>query len=334
MPSSCAAGASEPLVARTARDWLKRGNAVDAVVAGVLVAAAENPSVFLGPLQLLVAGPGAGLQAIDGRVRQPGLKVPRPRGFLAEEAIPASARVGVPALPAAVSLALASLGSTTSLRVASTAIERARARSAERALVIEGFARRGASALLADSVAGELISAAGRSARGLLTKEDLALVRPAVQSCDERELGPPGILRVPWRDGGQLDGSWTHVVAAADPRGLVAIACYEAPPSGLEVPALGLVAPAFASPVRRGQPRVRPAEACAAAAPIALRVRGGIADLALGVACAHDAEASLGEVVEGLGEVLGLSEVLGRAHVGRAVGVERDSKAARAIPSA
>ena len=48
MASKGAAGASVPCVARAARDALSRGNAVDAVVAGVLVAAAESPSVLLG----------------------------------------------------------------------------------------------------------------------------------------------------------------------------------------------------------------------------------------------------------------------------------------------
>ncbi|MGA7118553.1 MAG: hypothetical protein WBY94_00575, partial [Polyangiaceae bacterium] len=80
--------ASESHVAQAARDGLSFGNAVDAVVAGVLVAAAESPSVFLGPFQMLVAGAGAGVRAIDGRVRQPGLGVPRPRGLLAGERVP------------------------------------------------------------------------------------------------------------------------------------------------------------------------------------------------------------------------------------------------------
>jgi hypothetical protein len=240
----------------------------------------------------------------------------------------------VPALPAAASLALASLGSTTSLRIASTAIERARALSAERAVVIESFARRGAAALLGDFVASELIGVAGRSARGLLTKEDLASVRPTLRSCDEQALQPSGILWVPWRNGGPQDGSCTHVVAAADARGLVAIACYEAAPSGLEVPALGLVAPGFASPVLRGQPRVRPAQACAAAAPIAMRIQRGVADLALGVACAPDAEAHLRVVVDALAEAPRLSEALAVASGGRTVAVELDHRAARAVPSA
>ena len=83
-----AAAGSESHVAQAARDALARGNAVDAVVAGVLMAAAESPGVLLGPVQLLAGGAGAGLIAIDGRVRQPGMGAPRPRGFLATEPIP------------------------------------------------------------------------------------------------------------------------------------------------------------------------------------------------------------------------------------------------------
>src|SRR5450432_3699908 len=103
-----AAAGSESHVAQAARDALARGNAGDAVVAGVLMAAAESPGVLLGPVQLLAGGAGAGLIAIDGRVRQPGLDAPRPRGFVSGEPIPEAARVGVPALPAAVATALAS----------------------------------------------------------------------------------------------------------------------------------------------------------------------------------------------------------------------------------
>ena len=91
-----AAGGSEAHVAQAARDAMARGNAVDAVVTAVLLAAAESPGVFLGPVQLLIGGAGAGLQAFDGRVRQPGLGIPRPRGVQAGEAVPAPARIGVP----------------------------------------------------------------------------------------------------------------------------------------------------------------------------------------------------------------------------------------------
>jgi hypothetical protein len=326
-----AAGGSEAHVAQAARDAMARGNAVDAVVTAVLVAAAEAPGVFLGPVQLLVGGAGAGLQAFDGRVRQPGLGIPRPRGVQAGEAVPAPARIGVPALPAALAAVLAALGGTTLRRAAGPAIERARTLSPERAAVLEMFARRGAAAMGDDAVAGELASVAGRAAGGTLTQDDLTAVRPGVVTCDERSLVPSGILRVPWRDAAPC-GTATQVVAAADGRGLVAIACYEVPGDGVSIPTLGLLAPPFASPVKRGETRVRPGEPCPASAPVALRTRRGIVDVAIGVAEAEDGEAALGVLLAKLDDAAALLAAIASAP-GRPVAVVRTGDTAAVVAS-
>jgi hypothetical protein len=328
-----AAAASESHVAQAAREALARGNAVDAVVAGVFMAAAESPGVLLGPLQILAGGAGAGLVAIDGRVRQPGVGAPRPRGFLPGEPVPEAAYVGVPALPASLATVLATLGGATLLRVAGPAIAWARSRSAERADVLEAIARRGAPALADDAIAGELTAAAGRAARGLLTPEDLAAVRPEVVRCDEQSLGVSGILTVPWREATPPDASWGHVVAAVDGRGMVAIACYEAPFEGVSVPALGLVAPRAAAPVLRGKPRVSPGDARPAAAPIALRARRGLVDLALGVAAAPAADASLDAMIAVLEAVPTIQEALASAAGGRPVAIFCTRDSARALAS-
>jgi gamma-glutamyltranspeptidase/glutathione hydrolase len=306
-----AAAASEPHAAQAAREAMPRGNAVDAVVGAVLVAAAEAPSVLLGPLQLLVGGAGAGLMAIDGRVRQPGLGAPRPRGVVAGERVPPPARVGVPALPAALATAHAALGKATLLRVAGPAVESARARAPARASVIEAFARRGAAAMTDEGVAAELVAVAGRAAGGALTRKDLAAVRPAVVPCPERSLASGGILRVPWADArGASGGDVTHVVAAADGNGLVAVACYEVALDGVAVPPLGLLAPSAAAPVMRGETRVRPGDPRPAAAPIALRARRGVVDLALGVAITADAEGALAGVLGRIESSLTVGEAL------------------------
>jgi gamma-glutamyltranspeptidase/glutathione hydrolase len=327
-----AAGASEAHAAQAAREVLAQGNAVDAVIAGVLAAAAESPGVMLGPVQILVGGPGAGLRAVDGRVRQPGLGVARPRGLVAGEPVPAPSLVGVPALPAALAAVHASLGSASLLRTATPAIERARAVSAERARVVEAFARRGAGAFTDEALVGELTAVAGRAASGLLTHDDLAAVRPAVVACDERALGPSGVLLVPWRaQGAALDASAAHVVAAADTRGILAVGCYEAPLEGVAVPALGLVAPAFAAPVMRGEPRVRPGEPRPAAAPIALRAKRGVADLALGIAQAAAAEESLAAIIDALEEAPTVADALSKAPSGRAVAVVRTREIALVV---
>jgi gamma-glutamyltranspeptidase/glutathione hydrolase len=277
------------------------GNAVDAVVAGVLMAAAETPTVFLGPVQLLIGGHGSGLQAIDGRVRQPGRGMPRPRGVVPGEPVPPPARVGVPALPSALALVSASLGSASLWRVSQAAVTYAKELCPERGTVFEAFAGQAAAALASDAIAGELTAVAGRSVGGALTREDLGSVRPEVVQCEVDSRTEDGVVRVPWRSE-PCDGSSSQVVAAADSGGLVAIACYESAPEGLAVAALGLIAPSFAAPVRRGEPRVRPGDVRPAAAPIALRAPRGIPDLAFGIAAVSGAETMLDVMIEALRE--------------------------------
>ena len=294
-----AVGASEGSAGEAAREVLTYGNAVDAVVAGVLVAAAETPSVFLGPVQLLLGGHGAGLRAVDGRVRQPGRGMSRPRGVPAGESVPAPAWVGVPALPGALALAVASLGSVGLSKLSRAAVAYAKEFSAERSAVLAAFAGQAAAAMVDDAIAGELTAVAGRSVGGALTREDLAAVRPVATACDERSLSEDAVLRVPWKQK-PCDGSNTQVIAAADAGGLVALACYESGMDGLAIASLGLVAPPFAAPVRRREVRVRPGEARPAAAPIALRAPHGLPDLALGLAATVHAEVMLDEILAAL----------------------------------
>jgi hypothetical protein len=246
--------------------------------------------------------------------------------------VPAEACVGVPALPATIATAVAVSGSQTLLRVAGPAIAAARAASPERARVLEMVGRRGAAALLDDSFAVELLAVAGRAAGGTLSRKDLAAVRPGTASYDEGAL-PAGMLLVPWRSAPAPDGSSTHVVAAVDTRGLAAIACYEAPPEGLPVPALGLVAPLFAAPVRRGEARVRPGEPRPAAAPMALRAVGGRVDLALGVAQAADAEDALEAVLARLDGPT-VAGAVSAATAGRVVALVRTRESALVVASA
>jgi hypothetical protein len=185
--------------------------------------------------------------------------------------------------------------------------------------------------MASDAVAIDLVAAAGRAARGLLTPEDLARAKPVVTRCDE---GPTGVLTVPWRPAGGGDGAVTHVVAAADGRGMVAIACYEAHLDGVPVPALGLVAPRLAAPVLRGEPRVTPGEPRAASAPIALRTGQGLIDLALGIAVAPGADAALDAVTAALAEVPTIPEALARAAGSRTVAILCGRDSARALSSA
>jgi gamma-glutamyltranspeptidase/glutathione hydrolase len=328
-----AAAASDAHAADAARDALAGGNAVDAVVAGVLAAAAEVPSVLLGPAQLIVGGAGSGLLAFDGRLRQPGRGAPRPRGFLAEEAVPDAARIAVPTLPATLAAVIATAGTWSLLRACGDAVARAKGRSGERASTLEAFARRGAPALSSGYIATELLAAAGRASRGLLTAHDLASIRPELVRCDEPGPDSNGILMVPWLDE-HLDASATQVVAAADARGLVAVACYEAPHDGLAIPALGVVAPKAAQPVMRGQARVAPGVPLVASAPMALRARGGSVDLAIGLAELPEAQRLLGIVVAQLARTATITEAWATVTGGRPVALSRATGHVHVVASA
>jgi hypothetical protein len=314
-------------------------NAVDAVVAAVLVAAATTPSVLLGPVQILVGGSGMGLRAVDGRLRQPGRGVARPRGFVADDVIPPAAYFAVPTLPAALAATLA-LASTASIaRVSAPGIELAKSIAPPRAVLLQALARRGPSALADDRFAGELVQAGGRIAGGVLTAEDIAEVRPSVEACAvtsaETQIGDVRrVASTPWRAwdhaGDGMVGGVTEIVAAADVRGRVVIACYEAPESGIEVPELALVAPRSAAPVLRHTTRVRPGEPCPAASPMALLEAAGALEAAVGSSGqgAAGLEAIIAAFLRGMpAESAARDEPSG----GRAIGVVRTKSGARAF---
>jgi hypothetical protein len=330
--SGRAAAASDSRVAQVARDALAHGNAVDAVVAGVLAAAAQGPAVLLGPVQILVAGGGAGLLAIDGRVRQPGRGSPRPRGAVPGSAVPSPALVGVPALPAALATVLAAAGSATLRRLVEPAVALARELSSERADVLTALARRGPPAMVDEAILGELKAVAGRAAGGVFTRIDIDAVRPTLVQVEESSLESTGWLRAPWRVSAR-GGSHVHVVAATDAQGRVCVACYESADAGVHIPALGLVAPPFASPVLRGKPRSLPGEPCPAPAPIAVRSRRGLADLAVGIAQTENADALLDLTLPKLDDATLPADVLAST-AGRPVAVVRTRSAAVVVATA
>lgn len=246
---------------------LKKGNPADAIVAGLLVAAALDPSVLLGPAQILVGGTGSGDRAIDGRSRQPGLGTKRPRGFLSEDRIPLAARVAVPGLPAAALLLHAHHGRAAISAIVSIVKPLARAASKPRGAVLERILASGAAALGKEKA---LLDLAGPLEGGVLTKTDLESVRPASAACATED----GISRAPWERGAERP---VRLLAACDKRGILVVACYEVADDGLRIDALDLVAPLVAEPVRRGVTRRSPGDPLLAPCPLALKGRTAVA---------------------------------------------------------
>ncbi len=150
---------------------------------------------------------------------------------------------------------------------------------------------------------------AARIAGGLVTRDDLDSILPAIIPAEEVPLR--GAARraafVPWRESvitqrsePSLPGTHTQVVAAVDHRGLVAVACYERREVGVAIDALGVVAPFVAAPVLRGQTRVRPGTPIATCAPVALvrTSEDAALDMTLAVSGDPDAEHALGAALD------------------------------------
>ena len=260
------------------------GSSVDAVMAGFLAAAAERASVLFAPVQALVAGPGVGARAFDGRSRQPGKGAKRPRGFVRGAEVPAAAHVAVPASLGVLALLHAHDGRLGLHKLAAPAAARALAAGKDRRSdVISRFGSGGASVLGDPRVARPLTALAGPPEGGLLTERDLAEVRPAGDAPQEKALGGDfAVLAVPWA-AHQRAYRRAEVIAAADGRGVLAVLAYAPDDEGVVVDDLQLTLPRDAAVVQRGIERTRPGEPLECAAPLALVSSAGRPFLALGV---------------------------------------------------
>lgn len=300
---SRAAVASSGEVESAANELLAKGNAIDAVVAGAFAACAAHPSVLLGPVQILFGGAGAGFRALDGRVRQPGLGAPRPRGFQAGEEVPDAARVGVPFLPAVLGAALATAGSATFSAVLGPAV--ASAKGTARLDVLSKLASRGPRAIEERPLSAELLALCGRTNGGLLTSDDLSSPRPELLAARRIGRGPKSIATLPWAHveddailAPQVSAGTTRAVVAVDRHATFAIATWDESPEGIMIDELGFRAPFFADPVMRGEPRTKPGDVRPAAGAMALF--GESPDMALAAFGAGDAYDVLGAALTSL----------------------------------
>jgi gamma-glutamyltranspeptidase/glutathione hydrolase len=274
MRTRAVALATEELVEEVASGELARSrSAVAAVSAGYFAAAGAHPDVLLAPLTLVVAGVGSGGRAFDGRLRQPGLGARRPRGFV-DEIVPLASRVALSTSVAALTVALAY-----DRRATLTAVARAGARvakeagAADRARLLDRVASVGPAALSETSFVRPLLHLASPSEGGLLTPADFTGADDVVTDAREHLVRGVTWLEAPWADtkAEPLPPSGErHGICAVDAEGVYAALCYERIGTGLDIPALELVAALGAVPVRRGTRRVTPGERLPAPAPIAI----------------------------------------------------------------
>ena len=253
------------------------GSAVGAVLAGFFAAAGGYSGVLLSPLTILVAGIGTGGRAFDGRLRQPGLGTKRPRGFLPDEAIPAAARIAVPAAVAAAAVANAYDGAKSLGSLVKHGILRAERAGADgRAEVLGRVRSAGQVAFSEQAFTRPFLRLAGPSEGGLVTPSDFANVTDIDHAATTRHVADSDFLEAPWAEAASTEPLPAElgigaVVCAVDVRGVFAAVAYFRPSDGLEIDDLALLAPYVAVPTQRGIPRQPPGSPLPAPAPIAVR---------------------------------------------------------------
>ena len=250
--------------------------------------------------------------------------------------VPDAARVGVPWLPAALSVAIATMGTATFAQVLAPAISLSK--GTPRAEILARIASRGPRAIEERPLGPELLAATGRPMGGLLTTDDLASPRPDVQKAARiQKPGDKLIVTFPWArlDDGipiapahDVDVARVRAVAAVDRNATFALACWDEATDGLMIPDLGLRAPFFAEPVRRGQTRVKPGDPRPAAAPAALAgptAAPGIAFAAFGAGDAYDVLGGClaAFIAEGKIEAHGGARLVAVSHAGGTASVLR-----------
>ncbi|HEU4535674.1 MAG TPA: hypothetical protein VFS00_16215, partial [Polyangiaceae bacterium] len=210
----------------------------------------------------------------DGRSREPGLGVARPTRYRDAAAAPALARLAVPAVPVTLAVAVASAGTRRLTQLAAYGVKIARReRAAERARALEAVGRAGGLALQERWFLQELSERAPRIEGALIGPEDLAQVRPGIETPEApAALGGALAYRPAWADERsprEPPPAERHALAAVDARGNVAAALWHECAGALPLFDGQLALPAIATPVVSGVTRPKPGAAVPMPAPLA-----------------------------------------------------------------
>lgn len=252
-----------------------KGGALSAVLAGFFADAGADAGVLFSPVQLLVGGLGAGAFAYDGRPRQPGREVKRPRGFQSGEEVSPAARAAVPGSLVALSIACAYQTGVSLLSASKSGVVKAKAAGCKRrAEFIDRMAGLGASGLCEPQLKRALLSRFGPPEGGQWGHQDLVPVHSVQQGAIERA----GRLVVPWGDAAALEGvsvdgaaaGPSHALLAIDASGLLCAMSYRSLSEDLVLEEFEVAVPALARPVLRGVPRVAPGTPLSGPARLAL----------------------------------------------------------------
>lgn len=268
--------ATRPEAREAAEEMLSHGgSAIDAALAGYLASAGAMPWALMAPLLVVVAGVGSGVRFVDGRARQPGKGLERPRRFSAEKDVPAVSLLSVPSSPIALSLAAGTFGTAAFSQLAGYGVRAARKEGAEqRARMIEKVAQAKVLSVTDREFQSELKTRAPRIDGALLGPEDFEeLSSEIAQPGPSMAFAGHRVLTAPWTDEGAMAGvveGGRGVVLAADNRGGLAAVIFERPARTLPLYDGDIELPLLAQPLLKGVPRLRPGASLPMAMPVAV----------------------------------------------------------------
>lgn len=262
MTQRCIVAASDDVALEAAEEAVTNGHSpLGVVVSSYLALAGHYPGVLWGPLGVLVHGLGVS-RCFDGRLRQPGVGVKRPRGYTPGETIPGAALIPaaqvVPALFVALSYdderrysELFKSGLAAAKRVGAT----------RRGALLTRIKELGARAFMDPALHRPLLHAGSAAEGGLLGAKDFE--PPVSIDVPTQQTSGPGETQVtfPWeRLTEPTLGLEAGYVAALDRRGVGVLLRYERAVVGEAVADWELLLPRSASPVLRGVTRTRPGQ--------------------------------------------------------------------------
>ena len=263
MTQRCIVTASDDVALEAAEEAVSSGHSpLGVVVSSYLALAGHYPGVLWGPLGVLVHGLGVS-RCFDGRMRQPGVGVKRPRGYTSAEAIPAAATIPAAQVVPALFVALSYDDERRYSELFKAGLAAAkRAGASRRAALLTRIKELGARAFMDPALHRPLLHSGSAAEGGLLGVKDfeppVSIDVPTEQTTDA-----DGQVRVefPWSPAAEpAPGLEPGFIAALDRRGVGVLLRYERAVQGEPVDEWELLLPRAASPVLRGVARTRPGQ--------------------------------------------------------------------------
>lgn len=263
MSQRCIVAASDDVALQVAEEAAAGGlTPLGIVVSSYLALAGHHPGVLWGPLAVLMHGLGVS-RVFDGRLRQPGVGVKRPRGYTDHDAIPGAALIPAAQVVPALFVALSYDDERRYAELFKAGLAAAKHEGASRrGALLRRIKELGARAFMDPSLHRPLLHAGSSSEGGLLGAKDF---EPPV-SIDlptRQEPLEDGVSKVlfPWESATvAAPGVEPGYIAALDRRGVGVLLRYERAVQGEAVDEWELLLPRAASPVLRGVSRVRPGQ--------------------------------------------------------------------------